>query len=78
MDKGFDLSKDIPYCDILEDARAGEFDGGHAAPPCGSFSQARYNEGFGPEPVRSLEEIYAWLRTIPGNKLKLTVGPSCL
>ena len=58
IDGEFDLSKDHPYTDILEDARGGEYDGGHAGPPCGSFSMARYNEGSGPPPVRSLEQIY--------------------
>ena len=58
IDKNFDLSKDHPYVDILEDAQSGEYDGGHAGPPCGSFSMARYNEGSGPPPVRSLEQIY--------------------
>ena len=51
-----DLAADQPFNDILDAARGGLVDGSHCA--CGSFSMARYNEGHGPPPVRSLEFIY--------------------
>ena len=73
-DSEFDLSKDQPYGDVLDDARAGEFDGGHAGPPCGSFSMARYNEGFGRKPVRSLEEIYGLESNNPRQQAEADTG----
>ena len=73
-DESFDLSKDQPYCDILEDARGGEYDGGHAGPPCGSFSMARYNEGHGPPPVRSLAEIYGLSSNSPRQQAEADEG----
>ena len=53
-----DLAADQPFNDILDAARGGLVDGSHCGYPCGSFSMARYNEGHGPPPVRSLEFIY--------------------
>ena len=67
IDKGLNLAKDYPYLDVLEDARNGGFDGGHAGPPCGSFSRARWNPGHGPVPVRSLEFIYG----LPSNSVAM-------
>ena len=56
---GDDLLKDEPYLSLLEEAKQGLWDGGHAGPPCGSFSAARWNRaGPGPPPVRSKTEIY--------------------
>ena len=58
-DTGDDLLKDEPYLSILEEAKQGLWDGGHAGPPCGSFSAARWNRAApGPPPVRSRTEIY--------------------
>ena len=53
-----DLLKEHPFVDILDEAEKHSFDAAHAGFPCGSFSKARYNEGHGPKPVRSLEHIY--------------------
>ena len=53
-----DLLKEHPFVDILEEAEKHSFDAAHAGFPCGSFSKARYNEGHGPKPVRSLEHMY--------------------
>jgi len=59
MDSKHDLLAEHPFTDILQKAKAGAYDGGHAGFPCGSFSRARYNtEGEGPKPVRSGAEIY--------------------
>ena len=67
LDGAADLSKDHPYLDILDEARNGCYDGGHAGPPCGSFSRARWNAGHGPLPVRSLEFVYG----LPSNTSKM-------
>eukprot|EP00435_Cladocopium_sp_Y103_P065114 s1794_g27.t1 len=53
-----DLAEEQPFHDILDAARGGLIDGSHSGFPCGSFSRARYNEGHGPPPVRSLQFIY--------------------
>ena len=60
-----DLAQEQPFGDILDAARGGLVDGSHAGFPCGSFSRARYNEGHGPPPVRSLEYIYG----LPSNNV---------
>ena len=61
----FDLAQDLPYHDILDDARGGKFDMAHAGPPCGSFSRVRWRPG-GPPPVRSLRFIYG----LPTNSVR--------
>ena len=58
-----DLLQEHPFREMLEEAEAHSFDGAHAGFPCGSFSRARYNEGTGPSPVRSLQHMYG----LPGN-----------
>ena len=59
IDASHDLLAERPFTDILKKAKEGDYDGGHAGFPCGSFSRARYNlEGEGPKPVRSGAEIY--------------------
>ena len=58
-----DLLQEHPFKEILEEAEAHSFDGAHAGFPCGSFSRARYKEGTGPSPVRSLQHMYG----LPGN-----------
>ena len=55
---GTDLGAPQPFHDFLDLARTGNVDAGHAGFPCGSFSRARYREGSGPPPVRSLQWIY--------------------
>ena len=57
IDPSFNLMNELPYMDILDDARGGKFDAAHAGPPCGSFSRVRVRPG-GPPPVRSLRFIY--------------------
>ena len=66
LDQRFDLLQDLPYNDILGDARGGKFDAGHGGPPCGSFSMARWKVGTGPPPVRSSQFIYG----LPTNSIK--------
>ena len=57
--KSENLLADEPYLTLLEDAKAGLWDAGHAGPPCGTCSAARWNaSGPGPPPVRSKTEVY--------------------
>ena len=57
--QGADMLGDEPYGQILKDAQADFFDGGHSGYPCGAFSKARYNErGQGPPPIRPLQHVY--------------------
>eukprot|EP00439_Symbiodinium_sp_Y106_P080150 s539_g18.t3 len=54
-----DLSQAEPFSELLKAAIEGNIDGGHAGPPCGSFSRARWNDkGHGPPPVRDKWNIY--------------------
>ena len=48
-----DLSQAEPFTSLMAAA------GGHAGPPCGTFSRARWNDkGSGPRPVRDRRQIY--------------------
>eukprot|EP00435_Cladocopium_sp_Y103_P058389 s307_g20.t1 len=69
-----DLSKEQPFNDILDAARGGLIDGTHAGFPCGSFSRARYNQGHGPPPVRSLECIYGLVTNDERQQKEADVG----
>ena len=54
-----DLSQAEPFSELLKAAIEGNIDGGHAGPPCRSFSRARWNDkGHGPPPVRDKWNIY--------------------
>ena len=54
-----DMLADEPCLTLLAEAKAGDWDAGHAGPPCQTFSAARWNaKGPGPPPVRSKTEIY--------------------
>eukprot|EP00435_Cladocopium_sp_Y103_P012240 s3598_g3.t1 len=68
------LSKEQPFNDILDAARGGLIDGTHAGFPCGSFSRARYNQGHGPPPVRSLEFIYGLVTNDERQQKEADVG----
>ena len=53
------LLADEPYMTFCREAEQDEWDAGHAGPPCGTFSAARWNFASpGPLPVRSKTEIY--------------------
>ena len=48
----YDLLDDIIYNTLLDRIKAGELDAGMLGPPCGTFSNARREDDFGPRPLR--------------------------
>ena len=69
VDVGFlgdhNLADEVVGAEWRRRAAAGEFDGGHAGPPCGTWSRVRFRTG-GPPPLR--------LRTHPWGRPRLTAG----
>ena len=51
----YNLVDDLTYGNLLKRIEAGEFDAGMLGPPCGSFSNARREDDFGPRPLRFAE-----------------------
>ena len=74
VNEAFNLMTDLPYHDILDDARGGKFDAAHGGPPCGSFSVVRWKEGTGPPPVRSARFIYGLPNNTPKQQLEADRG----
>ena len=73
MDSKHDLLAEQPFTDILQKAKAGAYDGGHAGFPCGSFSRARYNTDLN---LSGLELRYmAWQQIARINSRKQTGAP---
>ncbi|CAE7569832.1 unnamed protein product, partial [Symbiodinium pilosum] len=53
----FDLLDDVIYEGLLSRVKAGDFDAGMLGPPCGTFSNARREEDFGPRPLRQSDPV---------------------
>ena len=72
---GTDLLADEPYASHLEQAKVGEFDGGHSGWPCSSFSRLRFRAVPGmPGPVRDAQHLLGFPWNTPAQQAEAQRG----
>ena len=71
-----DLANEEIFCSLLDEIRAGSFDGALLSPPCSTFSGARKANDGGPRPLRGVEgpSLYGLPGLFPDEKEAVRLG----